>query len=378
MTLILAPRGARPNQTEIEAQARRALSGIPGARFTVSGSGAGDQLRLILASDDDGALNQAARALESELRGVGSLTNINSTANLERPELVVRPDLDRASNVGASTEAIGDVVRITTSGDFGTNLARLDLDNRQVDINVSMPDAYRRDLSALANLRIPTASGTVPLASVATLAVGSGPSRIDRRDRRRYIVISADLDEMHLGDAISAAYKLPSVLALPTGVALIPDGDAELQGELASSFVTAIVAGILCVYCVLALLFRDLLQPVTILSALPLSIGGALLALLATRNELSVPSMLGLLMLISILVATVIFPTQAFASAPLYLCAISVFTALAVTIGSMWLTIGGVLKARRSLAAHTATVLRGASVVLLMFSGTLFFSVLNR
>ncbi|MFA8328626.1 LysE family translocator [Burkholderia ubonensis] len=80
----------------------------------------------------------------------------------------------------------------------------------------------------------------------------------------------------------------------------------------------------------------------------------------------------------SILFATVIFPTQAFASAPLYLCAISVFTALAVTIGSMWLTIGGVLKARRSLAAHTATVLRGASVVLLMFSGTLFFSVLNR
>ncbi|WP_063900801.1 efflux RND transporter permease subunit [Burkholderia ubonensis] len=300
LTLILAPRGARPNQTEIEAQARRALSGIPGARFTVGGSGAGDQLRLILASDDDGALNQAARALESELRGVGSLTNINSTANLERPELVVRPDLDRASNVGASTEAIGDVVRITTSGDFGTNLARLDLDNRQVDINVSMPDAYRRDLSALANLRIPTASGTVPLASVATLAVGSGPSRIDRRDRRRYIVISADLDGMHLGDAISAAYKLPSVLALPTGVALIPDGDAELQGELASSFVTAIVVGILCVYCVLALLFRDLLQPVTILSALPLSIGGALLALLATRNELSVPSMLGLLMLMGV------------------------------------------------------------------------------
>ncbi|WP_175959424.1 efflux RND transporter permease subunit [Burkholderia pyrrocinia] len=300
LTLILAPRGARPNQTEIEAQARRALSGIPGARFTVGGSGAGDQLRLILASDDDGALNKAARALESELRGVGSLTNVNSTANLERPELVVRPDLDRTSNVGASTEAIGDIVRITTSGDFGTNLARLDLDNRQVDINVSMPDAYRRDLSTVSNLRIPTASGTVPLASIATLTVGSGPSRIDRRDRRRYIVISADLDGMHLGDAISAAYKLPSVLALPPGVALIPDGDAELQGELAGGFVTAIAVGILCVYCVLALLFRDLLQPVTILSALPLSIGGALLALLATRNELSVPSMLGLLMLMGV------------------------------------------------------------------------------
>uniref|UniRef100_UPI003BEEDA96 efflux RND transporter permease subunit n=1 Tax=Burkholderia arboris TaxID=488730 RepID=UPI003BEEDA96 len=300
LTLILAPRGSRPNQTEIESQARRALSGIPGARFTVGGSGAGDQLRLILASDNDSALNKAARELESQLRGVGTLTNINSTANLERPELIVRPDLERASDVGASTEAIGDAVRIATSGDFSTNLARLDLDNRQVDINVSMPDAYRRDLSALGNLRIPTTNGTVPLASIASLNIGSGPSEISRRDRSRYIVVSADLDGMHLGDAVSAAYKLPAVRTLPPGVTLIPDGDAEFQGELAGGFVTAIAVGILCVYCVLALLFRDLLQPVTILSALPLSIGGALLALLATRNELSVPSMLGLLMLMGV------------------------------------------------------------------------------
>jgi multidrug efflux pump subunit AcrB len=300
LTLNLAPRGSRPNQTSIESLARRALSGIPGARFTVGGSGAGDQLRLILASDDDAALNAAARELESQLRGVGTLTNINSTASLERPEIIVHPDLQRASELGASTDAIGEVVRITTSGDFGTNLAKLNLENRQVDINVRMPEAYRRDLSMLSNLRIPTRNGAVPLASIASLTVGSGPSEINRRDRRRYIVVSADLDGMHLGDAVSAAYQLPAVRALPANVALIPDGDAELQSELAGGFVTAIVVGVLCVYGVLALLFSDFLQPMTILSALPLSIGGALLALLVTRNELSVPSMLGLLMLMGV------------------------------------------------------------------------------
>ncbi|GAB2890460.1 efflux RND transporter permease subunit [Paraburkholderia jirisanensis] len=300
LTLILTPRGSRPNQTAIESLARRALAGIPGARFTVGGSGAGDQLRLILASDDDTALNAAARELESQLRGVGTLTNINSTASLERPEINVKPDLQRASELGVNTLAIGDVVRITTSGDFDTHLARLNLENRQVDISVRLPPADRRDLSILGNLRIPAANGVVPLSSIASLTVGSGPSEINRRDRRRYIVVSADLDGMHLGDAVSAAYQLPAVRNLPASVALIPDGDAELQSELATGFITAIAVGILCVYAVLALLFADFLQPLTILSALPLSIGGALLGLLVTRNELSVPSMLGLLMLMGV------------------------------------------------------------------------------
>src|SRR5690606_24456646 len=140
----------------------------------------------------------------------------------------------------------------------------------------------------------------VPLASVAEVTLGSGPAQIDRYDRHRYVSVSADLGGAALGDALAAAQRLPSMVSRPTGVDLLETGDAELMVELFSGFGIAIVTGILCVLCVLILLFRDFLQPVTILSALPLSLGGSLLALLITRGELNLPSLIGIVMLMGI------------------------------------------------------------------------------
>ena len=178
LTLSLADRSKRPVQAQIEQAVRKALLGVPGARFTIGAGSPGEKMQLILAGDDENALKATAQSMERQLRGVGTLANISSTASLERPEIIVRPDLQRASELGVSTAAIGQVVRIATAGDFTANLAKLNLDNRQVDINVSIPDVDRQSLSTFDNLRVPARNGMVPLSSVASLSVESGPSKI--------------------------------------------------------------------------------------------------------------------------------------------------------------------------------------------------------
>ncbi|MEZ0187841.1 efflux RND transporter permease subunit [Ralstonia solanacearum] len=300
MTLVLAPRGERPGQADIETQVRRALINVPGARFSLGVGGPGEKMSLILASEDTAALKATGQALERQLRGVPGLANVTSTASLERPEIVVRPNAQRAAEQGVTTAAIGETVRIATNGDFDAQVAKLNLDNRQVPIQVRIPDAARQDMDVVANLRVHGRNGLVPLASVADIAVESGPSQIDRYDRRRYVTVSADLGGTPLGQALAEAKALPAAQAMPSSVKLIETGDAEIMMELLGGFGMAIVIGLLCVFCVLVLLFHDFFQPLTILSAVPLSLGGAFVALLLSKGMLSIPSMIGLVMLMGI------------------------------------------------------------------------------
>lgn len=301
LTLIFPPRGERPSQAEIEAQVRAKLASVPGARFTIGGDGGpGNNLQLILASDNARALKATAQALERELRGVSGLSNITTTASLERPEIIVHPDLQRAAERGVTAAAIGDVLRIATSGDFDANVARLNLDNRQIYIRLRLPDAARQDLDVIAGMRVNGRDGAVPLASIASLSLSSGPSQIDRYDRRRQVTVQADLGGTPLGDALAATLALPAVRGMPASVELIESGDAEMADELALGFGMAVLVGVLCIFCVLVLLFKDFLQPLTILSAIPLSVGGAFLALLLARSELGVPAMIGIVMLMGI------------------------------------------------------------------------------
>lgn len=300
LTVSLAPRGERPSQVEIENTFRQQLVNVPGARFSVSSGGPSERLQIVLASDNTAALNASAQAVERQLRGIDGLSSITSTARLERPEIIIRPDPERAAERGVTTAAIGEAIRMATSGDFDPQLPRLNLDNRQVYIRTRIPEAARQNIDALANLRVDGRNGLVPLSSIATLSVESGPVQIDRYDRLRNVTISADLGGTTLGAAQAAAADLDAIRSMPASVVMIEAGDAEIVGDLMSGFAMAIVVGLLCVYCVLILLFRDFLQPLTILSAIPLSIGGAFLALLLAGSELSVPAMIGLIMLMGI------------------------------------------------------------------------------
>ena len=300
LTVVLTQRDRRSRRDVIERQIRQALQQVPAARFSFGSGNDDERLELILAGDSDKDLTTSASLLERELRGVPGLTNVVTSASLERPEIVVRPDAARAADLGVSSEAIGDAVRIATRGDVDAKLSKLQLDERQVPISVRLASTTRSDLQALGSLRLAGHSGLVPLSSVASLAIESGPAQIERFDRRRYVTVNASLGGTPLGQAVAQARALSSVQHLPPGVVLSEAGNAEDMKDLLSGFGIAMAAGVLCVFCVLVLLFRDFGHPLVILCALPLSLGGAFVAMLLTRSQLNIPSLIGMVMLMGV------------------------------------------------------------------------------
>ncbi len=302
LTLNMTPRDERKGvkKQAIEAELRDALAVLPGARVKVGFGGSSEKYVLVLAGEDGDALAAHARLVERDLRTIPGIGAVTSTSSLVRPELIVRPDSARAADLGVTSQAIADTLRIATAGDYDQSLAKLNLSQRQVPIVVKLKADARTDLDLLSRLAVPGSRGPVMLGNVATLAIDSGPAQIDRYDRQRNINFEIELNEQPLGEVEKRALALPSLKNLPAGVSQTTVGDAEAMGELFASFGLAMLTGVLCIYIVLVLLFHDFVQPVTILSALILSIPGAFLALFITHTALSMPSMIGLIMLMGI------------------------------------------------------------------------------
>lgn len=285
---------------EIEAHIREKIADIPGARFTVGPPDTGVKMQLVLRSEDPVALSEAAQNVVRELRTLQGVGNVSSSASLVRPEIIVRPDFARAADLGVTAASIGETVRVATAGDYDTSLPKLNLSERQVPIRVKLPDAVRADLAAIERLTVPGKNGPVMLGNVATITMESGPAQIDRLNRSRNVMLDVELDKRSLGDVNNEARALPALKNLPPAVKIAELGDAQEMQALFASFAIAMLIGVLCIYGVLVLLFKDFMQPVTILAALPLAIGGAFVALLLTGKALSMPSMIGLIMLMGI------------------------------------------------------------------------------
>jgi multidrug efflux pump subunit AcrB len=195
---------------------------------------------------------------------------------------------------------IADAARIATSGDFRQRLAKLNLAERQVPIRVQLADQSLGDVAVLRQLRVPGANGPVPLSAVADIRESSGPARIDRLDRERNVTVGAELNGRPLGEVMAEVRKLEAAQTLPPGVRLLASGDSQSFVELFLGFALAMLAGVVCVYLVLLLLFNSVTQPLIILAAVPLCGGGAFGALLLTGYALSLPSLIGLLLLTGI------------------------------------------------------------------------------
>jgi multidrug efflux pump subunit AcrB len=303
LTLNLTPRGERSGTTkqDIERQLREGLAVLPGVQVKVGfGGSSGEKYILVLASENGTLLTEHARIVERELRTLPGIGAVTTTASLVRPELVIRPDFARMADLGVTSEAIADTLRIATAGDYDQGLAKLNLAQRQVPIVVKLPPGARQDLALLERMTVPGRHGPVAIANIATLEITGGPAEIDRYDRLRNINFDIELNGQPLGEIEQKALALPSLKNLPPGVLQATVGDAESMAELFQSFGLAMATGVLCIYIVLVLLFKDFVQPVTILAALVLSIPGAFLALFVTGKAISMPSMIGLIMLMGI------------------------------------------------------------------------------
>lgn len=301
LTIQLAERKARAVRSQpIEADMRKVLEAISGVRSTVGLRGSGEKYVLVLSGDDANALAQAASNVEKDLHTIPNLGSITSTASLVRPEIAVRPIAGRAAELGVGATSMAETLRVATVGDYDQAVAKMNLAQRHVPIVVRLASSARQDLDLLGRLTVPGNKGPVPQNSVATLEVASGPAVIDRYDRTRSINFEIALSGSPLGDVVKAAGELPSIKALPPGIAVREVGDAEALAELSSSSILGMLIGVLYIYIVLVMLFRDVLHPFTILAALPLSFGSAFLGLLVTGKSLSTPFFVGLIMFMGV------------------------------------------------------------------------------
>jgi len=300
LSIQLKPRDERVRKQIIEDALREAMTVLPGVRVKVGLGSSADKYQLVLTSENGETLSAHALKVGQELRTIPGIGNVVSNSSILRPEVVVRPDFARAADLGVTSSAIADTLRVATSGDYDQSLAKLNLPDRQLPIMVNLRDDARENIELLSRLVVPGSRGPVLLGNVATLGLESGPAQIDRYDRQRNISFEIELAGQPLGKVRASADALPAIKTMPAGVSMAPIGDAEAMQELFASFGLAMITGVLCIYIVLVLLFKDFMQPATILWALILSIPGAFLALFLTRTAISMPSMIGIIMLMGI------------------------------------------------------------------------------
>jgi HAE1 family hydrophobic/amphiphilic exporter-1 len=287
---------------ELKEAMRDSLRSLPDVRASFQGEFGSAEVATTLTSNDGQALERAALELQRQMRGLSEVADIRPAEPPPGPELIITPKPDEAARLGVSSFDLANIARIATIGDIDANVAKFTVGERRLPIRVRLPEGSRESLSAIGSLRVPTAGGgTTTLESVADIRFQSGPAQINRYDRRRQQAVYADLaGGASLGQATQAINALPIMQNLPAGVTPAPTGDVEAMGELFGSLGAAMFAGVAMIFAVLVLLFRSFFKPITILSALPLSIGGAFLGLLATGLELSLPSLIGFLMLLGL------------------------------------------------------------------------------
>ncbi|WP_441244512.1 efflux RND transporter permease subunit [Tardiphaga sp. 768_D3_N2_1] len=296
-------RDSAHTQRLLELDISKELESVPDIRYWFLDENGLRAISLVVTGTDSNIVANVASELATQMKRIPLISNVISETSLDRPELRVQPRADLAARLGVSTESLSETIRVATIGDVGPALAKFDAGDRLVPIRVQLEDTARADFQILEQLRVPLGGGRggVPLSVVADIKLDQGPTSINRYDRERQATVAADLvGTAALGDALKKIYELPVMKSLPKNVSVKQSGDAESLNELADGFATAISAGLMMVYAVLVLLFGTFLQPITILFSLPLSIGGAILALLLTGKQLTTPVWIGILMLMGI------------------------------------------------------------------------------
>jgi len=301
----LVPKAERTiSQQEFQEEMRQVFQEIPGARVSFRSQGAGGgskDVSIVLKSENAEVLTATANAIERQMRDIPGLVEVTSSTSLVKPEIIIEPDVDRATDLGVSVQDLARTASLALIGDNEFNLAKFNLPDRQIPIWVQIEPEKRRDIETLKNLRVPANDGTlVPLTAVANIYLGSGPAEIERFNRSRQVTLEANLQGISLGDALDAIRALPAMNPLPPEVSEEPAGDAEIMRDVFTRFGSALALAIISIYAILVLLYNNFLYPFCILAAMPFSIGGAFLGLLITQKELGLFALIGIVLLMGL------------------------------------------------------------------------------
>ena len=306
MFITLKKDRARTSQ-EFEEDLTPQLTKIADARVTFQangpgGGGSGRDVSVMLSGSDPKRLDQTAATLVEQMKTVPELRAPRISADLQRPELIITPRSDLASQLGVSTVALSQTIRIATLGDIDQNSAKFSLSDRQIPIRVMLAKESRQDLDVIRNLPVPLASGgSVPLSRVADISFGAGPTSVQRRNQNFRIFIGADFAPgIVSSDADKKINNLPIMKNLPTGVSRAPFGSQEWEQEMQRDFLVALISGTLLVFAVLVLLYHRFMSPLVNMGSLLLAPLGGLIALGLVGQPISMPVFIGVLMLFGI------------------------------------------------------------------------------
>jgi hydrophobe/amphiphile efflux-1 (HAE1) family protein len=286
----------------IEAEMEKSLSSIPDVKLRfVNERGGRDVSFALLGTDGDAAL-AAAHAVVAELSADPAFVDPAIDNAAMRPELRMRVQTDKAAMLGVSPAAIAQTIRVSSVGDVDSRLPNFTDGARQIPIRVVLDPNARNDLPTLEMLTVPAEDGThIPLSAVADIGFGETMSAIERLDRERRIEIGVDMaNGWTSGQGMERLLRLESVKNLPEGIRLQATGDSDTESQVFESFAVAMGAGLMLVLVVLILLFGSVLAPWTILASLPLSIGGVAAGLWLSGSAISLPVVIGILMLMGI------------------------------------------------------------------------------
>jgi multidrug efflux pump subunit AcrB len=294
--------GRARTSTDFQRQVASRLQQIPDARvfFRNSNRVGGRDVSVLLSSSDPAKLQRAALQLVEEMRHRPELVAPRIAGDLRRPEITIRPRLNMMADMGVTTSALSQAIRVATQGEIDQASARFSLSDRQVPIRVALNEYSRRNLSTIENMPVPTASGgSVPLKVVAEITFGAGPSIIQRINQERRVLIGADLAP-GVVDYDTVLAQLPILRNLPEGVERARSGQQREEAQLASEFLGALITGIFLVFAVLVLLYKRLMAPFVNMGSLLLAPLGGLIALHVAGHAVSMPVYIGILMLFGI------------------------------------------------------------------------------
>lgn len=295
------PNEREMSQKQFENSISHLLQQTPDARYTFSNSEGNKEFSLTFTGADPKELEIQMHKLRDAVANVDGINNVRVVKPLLRKELIISPDLQDLGRTAVNVEEIANTLRVATMGESNSRSAKFNLPERQLTLQVILPDNQKNDVSALRNLYIRSGNNlTVPLKSVASINFSDGPSQIDRINRARKMSIEGNLEGLSLGEALEHVVELPEYQSLPKSIEPLEYGDMEFMLDMFERFSTTMLFSVLLVFAILIILFKDFMQPITILVALPFSIGGAIIALVLYGAMIDLPVIIGILMLMGI------------------------------------------------------------------------------
>ncbi|HWR57229.1 MAG TPA: efflux RND transporter permease subunit [Negativicutes bacterium] len=304
----LKPKSQRTvSDNQIIADLRTKLETIPGLQVSVTkraGLSGGKPVSLVIQGTSLSQLAEISEQVAKIVADIPGAVDISSSYMAGNPDVQIRVNRDKASDLGVSTAGVADTLQTMFNG---TVVTQYKDGEDSYDVRLELTPGDRRDVTDINNIYLPGAGRDakgqpvlIPLSQVTDVIYATTPMQIKRYDRQEQVTISANLRDITLGDFNETLNNRLAELKLPEGYKIVATGQTQQMDDAFKGIFLALAAAVLFIFFVLAAQFESYIDPLAIMLALPLAVIGAILGLLVARSMLSMMSLIGIIMLMGL------------------------------------------------------------------------------